>query len=209
MEQAILDFIRSVYQAIHWPGVVILMAIESACIPLPSEIIMPLSGWMLVKEQSLGVSYILWAGFYGALGCVIGSLVAYYVGAYGGRPLLQKYGKYVLITQHDIEKADSWFKRYGTPTIFFSRLMPVIRTFISFPAGIARMPVWKFIIYTFLGSFPWCFGLAYAGYLMGEHWEQIRSVMRPFDIPIIIAVLLLIIWWVYRRIREINAAGAS
>ena len=202
LEKDILLFIQHVYEFFQWPGVVILMAIESACIPLPSEIIMPLSGWMLIKERGLSSIHTLWGGFYGALGCTLGSTVAYWIGAWGGRPILERYGKYVLISIHDLNRAELWFSKYGDKTIFFSRLLPVIRTFISLPAGIAKMPFTKFLFYTFLGSFPWCLGLAYGGYLLGEHWEQIREVMRPFDIPVIVAILTLIGIYIYRRLRR-------
>ncbi len=180
------------------------MAIESACIPLPSELIMPLAGWMLVKQQSLPVTHVLVAGAYGALGCTIGSVIAYAVGMWGGRPFLEKYGKYILISHRDLALADRWFHKSGDWIIFVSRLLPVIRTFISLPAGIARMHLVKFLIYTFVGSFIWCAGLAYGGYQLGEHWEQIRTVMRPFD-PFIIAVIVaLIALYIYRHIRHLR-----
>ena len=186
----------------HWPGVVALMAIESACIPLPSEVIMPLAGWMLIKNQALASTYTLLAGAYGALGCTIGSIIAYVVGMWGGRPLLKKYGKYVLVSGHDLDLADRWFNRHGSWSIFLSRLLPVVRTFISLPAGIARMHFTKFLIYTFLGSFIWCTGLAYGGYLLGEHWEQIRTIMRPFD-PFITAIIVAFIaFYIYRHIKR-------
>lgn len=178
------------------------MAIESACIPLPSEIIMPLAGWMLVKNQSLSAIHILSAGAYGALGCVIGSVIAYGIGMWGGRPLLEKYGKYILVSRHDLDLADRWFNRYGSWSIFLSRLLPVIRTFISLPAGIARMHFVKFLVYTFIGSFIWCAGLAYGGYLLGEHWEQIRTIMRPFDPFIIAIIIILIALYIYRHVKQ-------
>lgn len=205
LEQQVLLFIRQVFEFFQWPGVVLLMAIESACIPLPSEIIMPLSGWMLIKEQGLGPIYILWAGFSGALGCTIGSTVAYWVGKKGGRPFLQKYGKYFLVSSHDLERADHWFGKYGNSIAFLSRLLPVVRTFISLPAGIGRMPFVKFAVYTFAGSFPWCAGLAYGGYLLGEHWDKIRQVMRPFDIPILVILLGLLVFYLYKRLKPILA----
>ncbi len=186
----------------EWPGVVAMMAIESAAIPLPSEIIMPLAGWMLVKDRGLGESWLLLAAFCGALGNLLGSLLAYYVGAWGGRPLVLRYGRYLLISRHDLDLADRWFARYGNWTVFLSRLLPVVRTFISLPAGVARMPVWQFSVYTFAGSFPWSLGLAWAGYLMGENWESIRDWMRPADIPIAIVVLLLIGLYVYRHVKR-------
>ena len=205
LETAILSFISQTYAIMQWTGVVILMAIESACIPLPSEVIMPLAGWMLIKELNLSAVHVFVAGAYGALGCVIGSIFAYVAGMYGGRPFLNKYGKYILISRHDLDRADWWFGRYGSWSIFLSRLLPVIRTFISLPAGIARMHFVKFIVYTFIGSFIWCTGLAYGGYLLGEHWEQIRAVMRPFD-PLIIAIIIaLLIFYVYRHLKHLKS----
>jgi membrane protein DedA with SNARE-associated domain len=206
IEDALINFAEDLYNAVGWPGVVFLMAIESACIPFPSEVIMPLAGWFLVEEKGHGWEYLVLAGFYGALGNTIGSLVAYYAGMWGGRPLLQKYGKYVLISPREVEWADKWFARYGEITVFATRLMPVVRTFISVPAGIARMNVWRFTILTFLGAFPWSIGLAWAGYLMGEHWEDLTAYFRPVSIPIAIAVAAAAVFFVYRRIKEIRQA---
>ena len=186
----------------QWPGVVALMALESACIPIPSELIMPLAGWMLVKAQSLPLTYLLIAGAYGALGNTIGSVIAYVVGMWGGRPLLNKYGRYVLISRNDLDRADRWFAERGSWIVFISRLLPVIRTYISLPAGIAKMNIIKFVIYTFIGSFIWSLGLAYGGYLLGEHWEQVRDIMRPFDLPIIVIILALIALYIYRHIKH-------
>jgi len=183
------------------------MAMESACIPLPSELIMPLAGWMLIKEQSLGAAYTLVAGGYGALGCTIGSVVAYVVGMWGGRPFLDKYGRYILISSHDLDLADRWFDRSGSWVIFVSRLLPVIRTFISLPAGIARMHFAKFLVYTFVGSFIWCAGLAYGGYLLGEHWEQIRTIMRPIDPVFVALIVALIALYIYRHVRNSKQAN--
>jgi len=204
LEQQILDFIAATYNLLQWPGVVILMAVESACIPFPSELIMPLAGWMLINEKALPVSYVLVAGAYGGLGNTIGSIIAYVVGMWAGRPLLNKYGRYILISQHDLALADRWFSRSGSWTVFVSRLLPIIRTYISLPAGIARMNIIKFIIYTFVGSFIWSAGLAYGGYLMGEHWEQLRDAMRPFD-PVFIAIIIaLIALYIYRHLKHVK-----
>src|SRR4029077_16114679 len=157
-------FIVSVISALGYSGVVLLMAIESACIPLPSEIIMPFSVYLVSRGEMN-----LWGvGIAGAVGCVLGSLVAYWVGMYGGRPLIEKYGRYVLISRHDVDLADRWFANYGELIVFSSRLLPVVRTFIAFPAGVARMKLMRFIIYTFAGSLPWCLGLAFVGQKLGE-----------------------------------------
>jgi membrane protein DedA with SNARE-associated domain len=205
MEHQILEFIRQIYQAMGWPGIVLLMAIESACIPLPSEVIMPLSGWMLILDKGHGAIYTLVAGFYGALGCTLGSMVAYGVGAWGGRPLIERYGKYVLISKHDLDTADHWFSKRGEWIIFLSRLLPVVRTFISLPAGVARMRFGKFVIFTFLGSFPWCLGLAYGGYVLGDNWESIRNFIRPFDIPILLAILVLVGLYIRRHLQHLRS----
>lgn len=209
LEQQILDFIAATYNLLQWPGVVALMAVESACIPFPSELIMPLAGWMLIKEESLPVTYILVAGAYGALGNTIGSIIAYVVGMWAGRPLLNRYGRYILISRHDLNLADRWFSRSGSWTVFVSRLLPMIRTYISLPAGIARMNIPKFLIYTFFGSFIWSAGLAYGGYLMGDHWEKLRDAMRPFD-PLFIAIIVaLIAFYIYRHVKHTNSDSAQ
>ncbi len=204
MEQAILKFIENVYLTLGWPGVVLLMAVESACIPLPSEIIMPLAGWMLIEKAGLSIWYLLLAGFCGGVGNVIGSWIAYWVGAKGGLPFLRRWGKFILITHDDLDRATLWFDKYGNMITLIARFLPAVRTFISLPAGIARMKLFKFSLFAFIGSFIWSLGLAYGGYILGQNWETLRETMRPFDIPIIAAVLLLIafyFWWKIRKIR--------
>lgn len=180
------------------------MAIESACIPFPSEVIMPLAGWLLVEDKGHGWEYLLLGAFFGALGNTIGSLVAYYAGAWGGRPLLEKYGRWVLITRKEIETADRWFEKYGEITVFASRLLPVVRTFISLPAGIARMKVIPFTVLTFAGAYLWCLFLIVAGYLLGENWEDITVYLRPVSIPLAVACGLVVCYFFYRRIRELR-----
>ncbi|MFN3975118.1 MAG: DedA family protein [Dehalococcoidia bacterium] len=209
VEQVILQWVQAVYQALGWPGLVAMMAIESACIPLPSEVVMPLGGWLLVQAKGGGLGGLLLAGFLGALGNLLGSLLAYWAGAVWGRAAVLRWGKWVLITPHDVERADRWFTRYGEATVFFSRLLPVVRTFISLPAGVARMHLGKFCLYTFLGAFPWSLGLAWGGFLLGEHWERLRAAMRPFDIPILVAMVALGVWWLWRRFRHIRKEASQ
>ena len=170
------------------------MAIESAAIPLPSEIIMPLAGWFLVEDRGLGIEWLFLAGFFGALGNLIGSWIAYSVGAWGGRPLLFRYGRYVLVSRREIEWAERWFQRWGSWAVFLSRMLPVVRTFISLPAGVARMDIRRFSVLTFVGSFPWSLGLAWAGFVLGEHWERITEWTRPAEIPILIVLVLLVVY---------------
>ncbi|NOZ06729.1 MAG: DedA family protein [Chloroflexi bacterium] len=202
IEHQIVQFLQGLYNAVGWPGVVLAMAIESACIPLPSEVIMPLAGWMLIQAKGLPMIQTFWGGFYGALGCTIGSVITYWIGALGGRPILERYGKYVLISRHDIVMADGWFARWGDATAFFSRLLPIVRTFISLPAGIARMNFPKFVILTFAGSFLWSWGLTLGGYIWGSRWEELRAIMRPFDIPIAIALVVLVLVYIYQHIKR-------
>lgn len=212
IENWLLSFITHAYNALGWPGVIAMMAIESACIPLPSEIIMPLAGWMLIKAHiplPLPVTYVFLAGLYGAIGNTVGSIIAYYVGFWAGRPLLNKYGRYILLSQHDLDLTDRWFTRSGGWTVFVSRLLPVVRTYISLPAGIARMNVVKFILYTFIGAFLWSTGLAYGGYLLGEHWEELRSAMRPFDPVFIALIVILIALYIYRHIKHSKASPSK
>jgi membrane protein DedA with SNARE-associated domain len=185
------------------------MAVESAAIPFPSELIMPLAGWLLIQEKGDSGWLVGLAAFYGALGNLFGSWIAYWISWRGGRPLLLKYGKYVLITREEIDRAETWFNKYGDWVVFFSRLLPVVRTFISIPAGLARMNFWKFSILTFLGSFPWSLGLAYGGFVLGENWEDLRSAMRPFDIPILVIILAAAAWFIYRRVKAIRKQGSD
>jgi membrane protein DedA with SNARE-associated domain len=194
------SFIISIISSGGYPGVIFLMAIESACIPLPSEIIMPFSGYLVFREE-FGL---FWVGLAGAFGCVVGSVPAYYLGLYGGRPLIEKYGKYVLVSHHDLDLADRWFARYGDWAIFFSRLLPVVRTFISFPAGVAKMNVPRFIIYTFVGSFPWCLGLAYIGMKLGENWDTLGVYFHKFDIVIGIGIVASAIYYIWRHLKNQN-----
>jgi len=192
-------FVITVISTLGYPGIVLLMAIESACTPLPSEIILPFSGY-LVQTGRFSLIGVATAG---AIGCNIGSVAGYYMGMYGGRPVLLRYGKYFLISPREIELADRWFERYGQWTVFFSRLLPVIRTYISFPAGVARMNFWKFNVYTFLGSWPWCYALAYAGYELGEHWPTLEVYFHRFDVVIGILLLAGIVAyiWLHRKQR--------
>ncbi len=209
IENHILDFIEGFYNAVGWAGVVIMMAIESAAIPLPSEIIMPLAGWKLIEAKNRGVEWVLLAGFFGALGNTLGSIIAYYAGLWAGRPFIERYGKYILISHHDLDLADRFFARWGKWAVFAGRLLPVVRTFISVPAGISRVPIWEFIIYTFAGAFIWSTALAYGGYKLGENYEDLRAWMRPFDIPILILIVLAVAGYVYLHIKRAWSSGTE
>src|SRR4030095_11508817 len=186
-----------------YSGIVLLMAIESACIPLPSEIIIRFSGYLV----STGQMNVWGVAFAGAVGCVLGSMLAYWAGMYGGRPLIEKYGRYLLISRHDLDLADRWFAKYGELIVFTARLLPAIRTFIAFPAGVARMNIPRFIFYTFAGSLPWCLGLAYVGQKLGEQWNKddtLRTWFHRFDFVIGIIVVALAVWWIRRHIKHLR-----
>ena len=194
-------WIMGVISALGYGGVILLMAIESANIPLPSEVIMPFAGF-LVAQGTLN----LWlVGLAGAVGCALGSAFSYALGFYGGRPLIEKYGKYILISHHDMDLADKWFKKRGEMTVFVGRLLPVVRTFISFPAGISKMHFGRFLLYSFLGSLPWCILLAFLGQKMGENWEKLRTYFHGLDWVILGLIIIGIVWWVRRHIKQVKS----
>jgi membrane protein DedA with SNARE-associated domain len=200
---ALVSFIVEVISAAGYAGVVGLMAIESACIPLPSEVIMPFAGYL----ASVGHFSLVGAATAGALGCNIGSTIAYLVAAYGGRAAFDRWGKYVLIRHEELERAEHFFARYGAATVFVGRLLPVIRTFISFPAGLARMPMLKFQLYSFIGSWPWCFALAYIGMVLGARWDSdptFRRLFHEFDTVILAVIVAGCAWFVWSRWREVR-----
>lgn len=197
----IAAWIVAMISAAGYAGVAGLMAMESACIPLPSEIIMPFAGYLV----STGRFSLVWAATAGAIGCNLGSTVAYAVGARGGRGLVERWGRYISLSPGDLERADRFFRRFGGPAVLIGRLLPVVRTFIALPAGIARMPQLPFQLYTFLGSWPWCYALAYVGYLLGERWNadpRLRAVMHRFDLAILGILALSLGWFAWRHLRH-------
>ena len=198
----VIDFLARIVtqtiDAIGYPGVFFLMLVESCGIPMPSEVIMPFSGF-LVSAGKMSFWLITLAGTFGNL---VGSLLAYWIGLKGGRPLIEKYGKYILISKHDLDLADRWITKYGDWTVFFGRLLPIVRTYISFPAGIAKMNLKRFSIFTFFGALPWTALFAWLGIKMGDHWELIREKLHKFDLTIGLFIILVIIWYVWRHIRH-------
>jgi membrane protein DedA with SNARE-associated domain len=186
-------FIKSVIAVTGYGGLAILMAIESACIPLPSELIMPFAGYLVYQ----GTMNLFWAATAGAIGCNLGSLVAYEIGCYGGRPLVEKYGRWILLSRRELAWADAFFLRWGYLAVFIGRLLPVIRTFIALPAGISRMPRVRFHTYTFLGSWPWCLMLAWLGMKLGQNWRELGKYFHQFDAVIGIVLLSGIIWFAW------------
>jgi membrane protein DedA with SNARE-associated domain len=203
IDEIVIPFLNNLYGTVGYIGVMLAMAIESAMVPLPSELILPYAGFLVSDptkiEPLTGQPWNFWlVAIFATIGNTLGSLVAYAIGAYGGRPFLERYGKYVLIRPHEIELADQFFAQHGAATVFVGRLLPIVRTFISFPAGVARMRLSTFIIYSTAGAFIWSCLLIYAGVLLGENWEEIRRLLQPFDLAIavgVVAAVLLFVWW--------------
>jgi membrane protein DedA with SNARE-associated domain len=206
-------FIKSVISSLGYPGIAVLMGIESACIPLPSEVIMPFAGYLVYAGRFSALAVVATLG---DIGCNLGSVLAYELGAYGGRPLIERFGKYILMNRHDLNVSDGFFQKYGSITVFIGRLLPVVRTFIALPAGIARMPRGKFHLYTFVGSWPWCYALAYFGHALGERWDtdpRLKHWLHRFDALIVLALVLGIIYFVQshwrNRVRTANTEAAA
>ena len=194
-------WITSVISAAGYGGVMLLMAIESACIPLPSEIIMPFSGYLVYT----GLFSLLAVATWGAIGCNLGSIPAYWLGAWGGRPAVERFGKYILLSRHDLDRTEHFFQRYGGITVLIARLLPVVRTFIALPAGIAKMPQLRFHVYTFIGSWPWCYALAYVGMKLGDHWDsdpRFKEIFHRFHLAVEVALLAGIVWFVWTHWKD-------
>lgn len=202
---ALSAFIIAIISTLGYAGVVLMMAIESACIPLPSEVIMPFSGFLVAS----GRFDLQMVAVMGALGCLLGSYLAYYVGANGGRRFIERYGRYLLIAPHELELADRFFARWGSLAVFLCRLLPVVRTFIAFPAGVSRMKMLPFTIYTLLGSYIWCLMLAYAGMKLGQHWKDLGPYFHRFDALIAILLVAGAAAIVYNRVKGIRSATTS
>jgi membrane protein DedA with SNARE-associated domain len=205
IDEIVIPFLETLYGAVGYAGVMLAMAIESAMIPLPSELILPFAGFLVSDPKQIepitGQPWSFWIVVVVAtIGNTLGSLVAYALGAYGGRPFLERYGKYLLIRPHEIELADHFFAKWGSQTVFFSRLLPIVRTFISFPAGVARMDLRRFIVYSTAGAFLWSILLVWAGVQLGDNWVEIRAMLQPFDLAIAIGVVVLFVAFVWLRL---------
>jgi len=204
----ILDWISTYGYA----GVAFLMALESACMPVPSEIVMPFAGYLVYAAGQPGydgtVMTLFGVGLAGAIGCTLGSIAAYWAGRYAGRPLIVRYGRYFLIQEKHLLTAERWFEKYGDAATFISRLLPIIRTFISLPAGIGKMNFKKFVFYSFVGSLPWTFALGYIGYALGPSWEDIMDTFEKFDI-LVVAGLVVIGVWYFKKFRDNNRKQAD
>ena len=206
LDGIVLPFLESLYARFGYVGVAIAMTIESAAIPIPSELILPFAGWSVargVTEPLTGAAWSYWGAVVaGVVGNTAGSLASYAVGAFGGRPLLDRWGRYLLISAHDLDLADRWFARYGSATVFFSRMLPVVRTFTSVPAGVARMPLWRFTLFSIAGAIPWVMLLVWGGQVLGANWLAIKQSLRGVDYLVAAGILLLVGLFVYRHVRR-------
>lgn len=195
---AVTGFIIKIISALGYPGVMLLMAVQTMAVPIPSEIILPFAG-SLVAQGRFSLFYL---AFVGALGSALGSSLAYYIGFKGGRPLVNKYGRYILISQHDLNLVEKFFNRFGSVSAFFGQLLPVVRSFIAFPAGAAKMKYYKFVVYTFVGSLIWSLVLVYFGMKLGENWGMLREKMKNFDSAIVVLIFLAGAWWIWRHFKH-------
>jgi len=206
LDAIVLPFLESLYERFGYIGVVIAMTIESCAIPLPSELILPFAGWSVSRgliEPLTSSPWSFWAAVLaGVLGNTLGSLASYAIGAYGGRPLVERYGRYVLISAHDLELAERWFARFGEATVFFSRMLPIVRTFISVPAGIARMPLWRFTLFSILGAVPWVMRLVWGGMQLGDHWLELKQSLKGLDYLVAAAIIAAVGIFIWRHVRR-------
>lgn len=203
--QGLAHWVTGVIASAGYPGLIALMAMESACLPIPSEVIMPFAGYLASTGR-----FNLWlVATFGAIGCNIGSAVAYEVGAWGGRPFLERWGRYVLLDRHELDRVDRVFIRFGAISVLVGRMLPIIRTFIALPAGIARMNRVTFHILTFIGSWPWCFVLAWIGYKLGVQWHSdptLQAVMHDLDLVIALLIVAVIAYFIVTRVRALRAS---
>jgi membrane protein DedA with SNARE-associated domain len=208
-------FIRVAIEDYGYLAVFLLMVLESACIPIPSEVTMLFGGAAAnaafaatIPGHPAHLNFLL-VGMLGTVGNLVGSWLAYWVGRRGGRPLIERWGRYVFLRPHEIDRAEVWFARHGHEAVFVSRLLPVVRTFISLPAGVAEMPLGKFTAYTFAGCLPWTFALAGLGYALGSKWTTVEKFFRPIGIAFAVVMAAAIAWWFVKRYRERRREGAG
>jgi len=190
------DYITQFISTIGYAGVFILMTLESAALPVPSEVVMPFAGYLAYQ----GVFNLYLISILGAVGCTAGSVLSYYVGYKGGRPFIEKYGRYLFIESSHMQLAETWFNKYGDRAVFFSRLLPVVRTFISLPAGIGKYDLRKLVTFSFIGSLPWCFALAYIGFYLGPFWKNIIGFFNGLDIVVVVSIIIIVLY--YWKLRK-------
>lgn len=208
-------FVTDTIRDFGYVAIFVLMVLESACIPIPSEVTMLFGGALANAAffQTQGIdreplNFVL-VGLVGAVANLVGSWLAYWAGYVGGRPLIERWGRYIFLRKHEVDRAEAWFADHGEAAVFVSRLLPVIRTFISLPAGVARMPFLRFTIYTFAGCLPWTFALAGVGYAVGEQWETVERFLRPISIVVGAVLVAITVWWLVHRSRQKRREDAA
>jgi len=201
--ELLVHFVTSTISNVGYLGIVTLMVFESACVPIPSEIIMPFSGFLV----SAGKLSLFWVTLAGALGNLIGAVITYAIGYWGGRPFIMQYGKYFFVREKELHHAEKFFNKWGDFAVFLGRNLPVIRTFISLPAGVAEMNFTKFAVYSFIGSIPWCFALAYLGNLLGNNWMIIRKYGDVLDVVVGVVIVFLILRFILNHLKNRKARG--
>lgn len=207
----VTDFVTNAIVQYGYLAIFVLMLLESACIPIPSEVTMLFGGALASAGFVAGGKELdlLWVVIAGTAGNLVGSWLAYWAGAVGGKPLVDRWGRYLLIRPHEVDRAHAWFEQFGEATVFVSRMIPVVRTFISVPAGVARMNFAKFTLYTVLGCLPWTFTLAWLGYILGDNWAAAERIIRPVALVVVITIIVGGVWWVARRWRRVRAEYAE
>lgn len=199
LEAHLLTLVKDFLTTIGYPGIFLLMTIEGFGIPIPSELTMPFSGFL--ASAAGGDKFVLPAAIaVGAAGEVAGGIIAYVLGYFGGRPVLERYGRVVLLSPEELDRGETWFGKYGDWVVLVTRLLPAIRSFIALPAGVVRMPAWRFILFSALGSIVWCTVLALLGHALGQHWNSISTSLRKYDVVLLVAVVVLIAFGIYKRV---------
>jgi membrane protein DedA with SNARE-associated domain len=208
IENQILSFVKSFLTDVGYPGVFLLMAIEGFGIPIPSELTMPFSGFL--SSAAGGNRFVLPAVIaVGAAGEIAGGVAAYVLGYFGGHPVLERYGRIILVSPEELQRGHRWFERYGDWVVLVTRLLPAIRSFIALPAGVVQMPFWRFLTFSTIGSVIWCTALALVGRSLGQHWESVSTGIRRYDVAIVVIVVLLIAFAIYHRVSRLRRRAAS
>ncbi|HVL54137.1 MAG TPA: DedA family protein [Vitreimonas sp.] len=214
LDGPVRDAVTQVYNAVGYVGVALWVAIESVIVPIPSELVLPFAGFLVGEGTSIepitGQPWnLVLVTIAGTIGATVGALIAYAIGAWGGRPIIERWGRYLGISGDDLDRTDAFFRRYGAPAAFFGRMIPVIRSLVSFAAGVARMPLLTFTVFTFLGSLPWTFALVFAGSQLGGNWETVGAAMKQYEYAILAILIVIALVWVWFRIVKPRRARTA
>ena len=208
------DLVTQIYEAVGYLGVALWVAIESVIIPIPSELVLPFAGFLVGEgtaiEPLTGQPWnVVLVTLFGTVGATLGALVAYAIGKFGGRPIIERWGRYLGVTPEDLDRADDFFARHGEAAAFFGRMVPIIRSLVSFAAGIAHMPLGRFVVFTFLGSLPWTLLLVVSGVVMGANWEEIGGILKRFEYLVLAILVVIALLWIWFRIVKPRRLGRA